>query len=214
MVWLVSPSELIELLQTYGLSLVEYKAMVCPAYGIPLGLLAMARHSVAENIVPFNHPKFSEAEYAAALEQLIAKGLLTFAPAFTRESARMREEGLVRPRWLVPATGSVVFTPRGFQLHQSIKTKVHGPRKLELTVERSIGGRYSEELHVVPTMREAREWLADADHRASERRDHAVVVAQIGPERIGRWRHDMFTVVPRGYRAKVRLRIQAEGDAT
>ena len=214
MVWLVKLPELVELLRTHGLTLVEYRALAPVAHEVPLGLSAMARHANHANVVPVSQqPTFSEAEYAAALESLIARGILTLAPAYTKENARMRQEGLIRRRWLVPATGSIVFTPRGFRFYQALAVTIHGPRQLGMTMERSLGPRSMEVIHIAPTMRESRDWMVESEANARTRGrdwrfDQAVLVACYGPERVGPWRRDMFTVVPRGSRVRLRLRVE------
>ena len=82
-----------------------------------------------------------------------------------------------------------------------------------MTIERSLGPRAIEVVHVAPTMRESRDWMVTSQENARTqgrdwRSDQAVLVATYGPERIGRWRRDMFTVVAHGYRVRLRLRIE------
>lgn len=116
-----------QVLAKLGVTEVEYDAMTCPRYDIPLSLRRMARHTVTQ-LRDFSTriPPYSADDYLAALEGMVAKKWLEIAPDPARETAKLEAEGLPRAPYIVPPAGTVAFTRRGFFLHRKILAELLG----------------------------------------------------------------------------------------
>lgn len=125
---LLNTHSLARILAQLGVTDVEYWAMTCPAYEIPLAPRAMARYTVAEvrSETPRESPPYTADDYLAALHGMLAKGWLEIAPDPAAEIARYDEEGLPRELDLAPPAGTVAFNRRGHFLHRRIVAALRG----------------------------------------------------------------------------------------
>ena len=201
-------------LSDLGVTELEYDAMICPYYGVPLGLRKMASWTVLENDACScsDCVSYSADDYLAALEGMLRKGWLCLEPDAERNLGK--EDGIPAARDELPSpAGTVVFTAKGYRLHRRIVRALHGKDFVDSMDAFANIDREHQTIHYYArTKRMCKEWItaitqiAGPDNLFATVGHPAKIVAVSGPKKVGRWRASPFLTHPAGYMVVVQYR--------
>lgn len=202
------------MLSSLGVTELEYDAMICPYYGVPLGLREMASRTVLENdACSCDHcVTYSADDYLAALEGMLRKGWLCLKS--DAQCHPRKEEGIPAARDEFPSpAGTVIFTAKGYRLHRRIVRAFHGKDFVDSMDAFANINRERFTIHYFArTKRMCRKWITEITQIAgpdniSDTVGHpAEIVAVSKPKKVGRWRPSPFLTHPAGYMAVVRYK--------
>lgn len=205
------------ILARFGVSRVEYEAMICPHYGICGEPAEIVGSTMCENNWPDkpDEARFSGDEYLAAIEGMIAKGWLCLQEKKKRAKRERRpDDDLPQPEpYNIPA-GSVVFTKKGYLLHRRLQCAVNGLRSARELDSFSKIDRRNREIHLYTAIKShCQEWLHEMQqvcwnlNRLATYVDPPVEVVSVhGPTPIGKWKPSQYHTLSKGYHAVVRYR--------
>ena len=202
-----------EVLDTLGVTPLEYAAMLCPYYEVPLGPREMASYTVLEHGVCCGEEcaAFTADDYLDAINGMLAKGWLTIqgeVPIGVAEDETVprRPDSLLSPE-------SVVFTCAGYLLHRRILLALHGRDFVDEVDAFTVHDKELKELRFYTrTKRHCEQRVRTAHQRTSDRSISGILgfPAEIesvrGPVKSGRWRPSDFLELRSGYMAAVSYR--------
>lgn len=201
-------------LSDLGVTELEYDAMICPYYGVPLGLREMASWTVCENKACScdDCAPYSADDYLAALEGMLRKGWLCLKPDAGPNPPEDEHIPAARDEFPSPA-GTVVFTAKGYRLHRRIVRALHGKDFVDsMDAFANLDRQRFTIRYYARTKRMCEKWITDVtqvagpDNISATVGQPAEIVAVAGPKRIGRWRASPFLTHPAGYTAVVHYR--------
>jgi hypothetical protein len=202
-------------LAKHGVSPLEYAAMTCPYYDIPLAPREMASWTVLEcwkGPDADGEDDYSADQYLEAMFDLIKKGWLciqqTASPVNQVASAWLPQRDA-----FPPSVGAVVFTKAGYLLHRHILRDLHGTKFVQRVDSFTTIDRKQRVVHFyAASLPLCHDWIHDIQQVTSSNSISSLlgVPAEIraieGPERIGKWQPSRFLTLPRGYRVVVQYR--------
>ena len=201
-------------LSDLGVTEVEYNAMICPYYGVPLGLREMASWTVLENDAGSSDDcvTYSADDYLAALEGMLCKGWLCLKSDAQRDPEEEEDIPAEQDECPSPA-GTVVFTAKGYRLHRRMIRALRGNDFVDSVDAFANIDRVRFTIrYYARTRRMCKKWIREITQIAgpeniSERVGHpAEILAVSGPRKIGRWRASPFLTHPAGYTVVVQYK--------
>jgi hypothetical protein len=208
-----------EILARFGVSRVEYEAMICPNYEIPLGPREMASYTVLENNCCSGECKidaFSADDYLTAIKGMIAKGWLCLQEETPQIHQKATESGIPQEEHYPIKPGSVVFTKTGYLLHRQLRQELYGLQFVQEADAFATVDRENCEIHFYAATKALCEnWIrkiSQVSLKFNELTTYvdlpADVISAEAPVPIGSWMPSPYITLSNGYHALVRYRKQ------
>jgi hypothetical protein len=204
-----------QILAHFGVSLVEYEAMICPYYGDACEPRKMASRTVLENNCSreCQADAFSADDYLLAIEGMIAKGWLCLQKEQKpRKQVKPSESGIPQREQYPIEPGSVVFTKTGYLLHRRLLQELHGQQFMQKADSFTTLNENNCEIHFFAATKSlCEQWIHDMSQVSLKLQNlgdyvnsPVDFVSAEGPVAIGKWRPSPHLVLSKGYHAVVR----------